>query len=118
MCLYCKQRSKSDIEDEKHILLRCPRYDIYRNELFAYVDELCPRFKELNGFEKFNYLLNSDGPIVKTVARFFYKANTTNKSERKHLIYVLCSLSFSSLSLSFSLSLGVDILFVNVSCMF
>ena len=81
LCLYCKHHSKSDIEDEKHILLRCPRYDVYRNELFAYVDELCPRFKELNGFEKFNYLLNSDGPIVKAVARFFYKANTTNLND-------------------------------------
>ena len=82
LCLYCKQRSKSDIEDEKHnILLRCPRYDIYRNELFASVDELCPRFKKLNGFEKFNYLLNFDDPIVKAVARFFYKANTTNLND-------------------------------------
>ena len=61
---------------EKHILFHCPRYDVYRNQLFAYVEELCPRFKELNVFEKFNYLFNSDGPIVKAVARFFYKANT------------------------------------------
>ena len=75
LCLYCKKHSSLGIEDEKHILLHCPRYDVYRNQLFAYVEELCPRFKELNVFEKFNYLFNSDGPIVKAVARFFYKAN-------------------------------------------
>ena len=77
------------------ILLRGPRYDVYRNELFAYVDELCPRFKELNGFKKFNYLLKSDGLIVKAVARFFYKANTTNPNDND-----ICSIMFYALYLS------------------
>ena len=80
LCLYCKKRSNSVIEDEKHVLLHCPQYDIHRNQLFTYVDESCPRFKELNDCDQFNYLLNSDGPIVKAVARFFYTANMTNNT--------------------------------------
>ena len=33
-----------------------------------------------NDCDQFNYLLNSDGPIVKAVARFFYTANMTNNT--------------------------------------
>ena len=34
--------------------------------------------KILNGYDQFNYFLNSDGQIMKAVARFFYMANMTN----------------------------------------
>ena len=81
LCLYCKKRSNPVIEDEKHVLLHCPQYDIYRNHLFTYVDESCPRLKELNDCDQFNYPLNSDGPIVKALARFFYTANMTNNND-------------------------------------
>ena len=44
------------------------------------INELCPNFKKLRDDNKFNYLLNSDGPIVKVVARFFYMASLTHSS--------------------------------------
>ena len=44
------------------------------------MDELCPNFKNLENGDQLNYLLNSDGPIVKAVARFFYLANLMHSS--------------------------------------
>ena len=35
---------------------------------------------DLNDDGKLNFLLNSAGPIVKTVARFFYVANLSHSS--------------------------------------
>ena len=41
---------------------------------------LCPNFKDLQNNDKLNYLLNSDGPIVKMVAKFFYLASLIHSS--------------------------------------
>ena len=67
------------IEDEKHVLLHCPRYESLRKELYDGINELCPNFKNLRDANK-NYLLNSEGPALKVVARFFYLASLTNSS--------------------------------------
>ena len=45
MVLVCKNQSNVIIEDEKHILLHYPLYDLYRKQLYGNVDELCPNFK-------------------------------------------------------------------------
>ena len=68
------------IEDEKHILLHCTLYEQYRKQLYGSVNELCPSFKDLENGDQLNYLLNSDGPIEKAVARFFYLANLMHSS--------------------------------------
>ena len=64
------------IKDEKHILLHCLLYDLYRKQLYDSVNELCPNSKDLNtctcNGEQLNYLLNTNGLIVKAVARLFY----------------------------------------------
>ena len=39
-----------------------------------------PNFKDLENGDQLNYLLNSDGSIVKAVARFFYLANLMHSS--------------------------------------
>ena len=44
------------------------------------MDELCPNFKDLENVDQLNYFLNSDGAIVKAVARFFYLANLMHSS--------------------------------------
>ena len=44
------------------------------------MDELCPNFKDLENGDQLNYLLNSDCPIVKAVARFFYLTNLMHSS--------------------------------------
>ena len=68
------------IEDEKHVLLRCPWYESLRKELYNSINELCPNFKKIRDDDKFNYLLSSDAPIVKVVARSFYMAILTYSS--------------------------------------
>ena len=68
------------IEDEEHVLLHCPGYESLRKELYNSINELCPYFKKLWDDDKFNYLFNSDGAIVKVVARFFYMASLTHSS--------------------------------------
>ena len=79
-CLFCKEQSIAVTEDEKHILLHCPLYEQYRKQLYCSVNELCPNFKNLENGDQLNYLLNSDGPIAKAVARFFYLANVMHSS--------------------------------------
>ena len=66
-CLFCKNQSNAAvIEDEKHILLHCPLYDLYiKKQLYGCVDELCSNFKNIKNGDQLNYLLNSNGLIVK-----------------------------------------------------
>ena len=80
LLLICKKQTNSVIEDEKHVLLHCPRYESLRKELYYSINELCPNYKKLLDDDKFNYLLNSDGPIVKVVARFVYMASLTHSN--------------------------------------
>ena len=47
-CIFCKKQSDSIVEDEKHLLLHCPLYEIHRKQLSSCVYELCPNFKHLN----------------------------------------------------------------------
>ena len=75
-----KKKVIAVFEDEKYILLHCPLYEQYRKQLFGRVDDLCPNFKDLENGDQLNYLLNSDGPIVKSVAIFFYLANLMHSS--------------------------------------
>ena len=44
------------------------------------MDEFCSNFKDLENGDQLNYLLNSDGPIVKAVAKLFYLANLMHSS--------------------------------------
>ena len=81
------------IEDEKHVLLHCLRYESLRKELYNSINELCPNFKKLRDDDKFNYLLNSDGPIVKVVARFFYMASLTHSSVSSFISFHLSPLT-------------------------
>ena len=67
------------------------------------MDELCPNFKDLENGDQLNYLLNSDGPIVKAVAKFFYLANLMHSSVNMNkYVYILSlCLSFFLYFLSF-----------------
>ena len=80
VCLFCKKQQKSAVEDEKHVLVHCPRYGSLRKELYNIINDLCPNFRDLRSNETINYLLNSDGPVVKVVARFFYLASLIHSS--------------------------------------
>ena len=75
MVFFGQKQSNVVIEDENHILLHYPLHDLNRKQLYGSVDELCSNAKDLKNGDQLNYLLNSDGPILKAVARFFYLAN-------------------------------------------
>ena len=64
----------------KNFLLHSLRYESLRKELYNSINELCQNFKKLRDDDKFNYLLNSNGPIVKMVTRFFCMASLTHFS--------------------------------------
>ncbi|MES9993748.1 MAG: reverse transcriptase family protein [Candidatus Thiodiazotropha sp.] len=72
-CEYCKTQEVYQVEDEKHVLLSCLKYNNFRNELFDIIRENCRNFDILPDDDKFTYLLNSDGPTVRAVARFFHQ---------------------------------------------
>ena len=53
-----------------HILLSCLKHEASSKDLFDVIKSKCHNFDKLQKEEQFNYLLNSDGPIVRVVARF------------------------------------------------
>ena len=61
---------KSKIEDEMHFLMMCPLFEKERNDLFSQIIGECQYFKNLDTKDKFFYMLNSEGDIIKWVARF------------------------------------------------
>ena len=68
--------SLSAVEDEKHIVLvHYTRYGKHKREIYNIIYDLNPNFKELRDDDKYNCLLNSDGPTVKVIARLFYFAS-------------------------------------------
>ena len=71
MCLVC---NRGYIEDERHFLMYCPRYDNIRNELhcllFSIHDVV---FKSLNDEDKIKYLLTLENePTSKIVGKYTY----------------------------------------------
>ena len=72
--VFCKADNISEIEDEQHVLLRCSKLTGIRRDRFNSVRKCCPRFDFLNDENKFIYLLNSSGLIIKEVPRFFHSA--------------------------------------------
>ena len=80
LCTFCKAKQKLSVEDEMHVLIHCPRCAFLRKDLYDCIYHLCPNFKDLHDDYKFNYLLDSDGPIVKVLARFFYLASLEHSS--------------------------------------
>ena len=72
LCEFCKTHQIFQVEEEMHILLSCLKHVASRKNLFDAIKSKCHNFEKLQKEEQFNYLLNSDGPIVRAVARFFH----------------------------------------------
>ena len=51
--------------------LSCLKHEASSKDLFGVIKSKCHYFDILQKEEQFNYLLNSDGPIVRIVARFY-----------------------------------------------
>ena len=67
-CPHCPD----DIQDEKHFLLSCTRYDHDRQTLFNSVITHSPAFASLSLNDKFLYILNAEGNTIHNAAKFIY----------------------------------------------
>jgi hypothetical protein len=54
----CKQCNLSEIEDEEHFLINCPKYNLHRKELFRKLNN--SNFNELSNMNKFVWLLSNE----------------------------------------------------------
>ena len=67
VCDYCP----SEIEDEIHFLIQCPRYSYLRKPFFTQVQKHCSNFHLLEDSLKFNWLLtNTDRYIITELANY------------------------------------------------
>ena len=63
-CLVCNSNS---IEDELHFICHCPRYEIYRNELYIVANELYKdsTFYNLGDVDKFVFIMSNNDIVLK-----------------------------------------------------
>ena len=47
-------------EDEMHFILKCPKLDECRKELFSNISSVVPSFNEMDEFQKFKFILSSN----------------------------------------------------------
>ena len=91
----------SSVEDKMHVLIHCRQSAPLRKDLYDCIYHLWLNFKDLHDDHKFNYLLNSDGPIVKVLARFFYLASLEYPSVKDRVFMYFCNVClFVSVCLS------------------
>ena len=72
LCEFCKTNQIFQDEDEMHILLSCLTHRASRKDLIDVIKSKCHNFDKKQKEVQFNYLLSSDGPIVRVVARFYH----------------------------------------------
>jgi hypothetical protein len=78
VCLKCNSGS---IEDEKHFLLHCSKFEVLRNGLFKSITTIVPSFLLLTDECKFHILMtcmNGDCDICHIVSKFIYDATKHN----------------------------------------
>ena len=71
LCNFCDLH---EVEDEEHFLLRCKLYSDLRNQMFSDISVECKNFTTLSDYNKVFYLLNAEGPCIKSVAKFCYNS--------------------------------------------
>ena len=65
-----KKCNLDNIEDEKHALMVCPKYEKERESMLKYISMLNKNFHLLNTDDKFVWLLmNEDKQIINSVAK-------------------------------------------------
>ena len=68
VCVRCNR----DIEDELHVLIKCPLYKDIRQSLFEYILVYVPNFMEIEDEDKLVIVL-SDGRVARATARACYQ---------------------------------------------
>ena len=60
----CRQCENKEVENEKHFLIRCTKYEMLRQQLFDKIERISNnkwKLKNLNDDDKFIFLLNGSG---------------------------------------------------------
>ena len=63
LCFYC---NNNDIEDEKHVMLKCPLYADLQVVLFNHAVSCYADFHSLSDIEKFIFLFNNENMFYYT----------------------------------------------------
>ena len=53
----CKKCAQGEAEDEKHVIMTCPKYENDRRKLVDYLTEAFPFFEQLDGQKKFIFIM-------------------------------------------------------------
>ena len=76
LCKVC-----NEIEDEKHLLLKCKTFNIDRNIMFDNLFEIFPSMKQNKDEDNFNFIMSSSDPELSFHLSHFI--SNVNKKERK-----------------------------------
>ena len=79
-CRLCTNCDRKLIEDEKHFLIICPKYNTLRDKLLDVVNKECLVFKDMSSDNQFIYLLNSSGKVCQAVAKYCFDAMELRES--------------------------------------
>lgn len=70
----CQQCNSGEVEDEKHFLLKCSKYNNERVDLYKTISESCKNFVRLDDDQKLIWLLNCEDIIIlKCLSEFTLK---------------------------------------------
>jgi hypothetical protein len=72
-------------EDEIHFILKCPKLDECRKELFSNISSVVTSFNDMDEFQKFTFILSSMGrsPNYGRNSNIFHITNGLNFMRRK-----------------------------------
>ena len=75
-CPFCPQH----IEDEIHFVMKCPKYDILRNELFTFLESNTTDFKRLNATDRFEYIFRCNSSHNAKIGKYIKECFVIRKN--------------------------------------
>ena len=73
VCSLCAKKNKIYCGDEFHALMICDEFKNQRSKVFTLFECMCPNFKHLEPWEKFVYMLNSEGKLILQTSKLIHK---------------------------------------------
>ena len=61
----CQMCNSGAIEDEIHFVTICDKFRLIRQNIFKKIQNICPNFDMLSTEDKFYYIMNSGGTVLK-----------------------------------------------------
>ena len=77
----CKKCALGEVEDEKHVIMTCPKYENDRRKLVDYLTEAFPFFEQLDGQKKFIFIMQCyDWEATDALSRLLLSVQKTRGS--------------------------------------